>query len=142
MTSTALRTRPAQTLLWAVALFLAGAAALLLYCFDPVHFHFYPVCVFHHVTGLLCPGCGTLRALHQLLHGHLAAALRFNALFVVLLPLACAYGLRLAFAQAAGKPVPSISPSWLWFALGAMVLFGILRNLPCPAFVWMAPAQY
>jgi len=140
MSSSAVRSRPAEALVWALALTFAGAVALLLYWFDPVHFHFYPVCVFHQVTGLLCPGCGTLRALHQLLHGHVAAALRFNALFVLSLPFVGAYGLRLALAQAARRPVPCVRPIWLWIALGAMILFGILRNLPFPAFAWMAPS--
>ena len=140
MSSTALRLRPAPALVGGLALMFAGAAALLLYCFDPVHFHFYPVCVFHRVTGLLCPGCGTLRALHQLLHGHLVAAFRFNALFVLSIPLVGAYGLRLACAQAARRPAPSLLPIWLWTALGAMILFGILRNLPFTAFAWMAPS--
>ena len=40
-----------------------------------------------YVTGLLCPGCGTLRGLHQLLHGHLAAAFRLNPVMVLSLPL-------------------------------------------------------
>lgn len=126
-------------LLWAALLLLAGTAALVLYFFDPVHFHFYPVCVFHQATGLLCPGCGTLRALHQLLHGRIAAAFRFNALFVLTLPLVCGYLLRVVLAQAAGRPAPSIRPAWLWLALGAMIVFGILRNLPYPAFALLAP---
>jgi hypothetical protein len=139
MTSTALRPRPAPSLFWVVSLLLGMAAALMLYCFDPVHFHFYPVCIFHQTTGLFCPGCGTLRALHQLLHGQIAAAFRFNALFVLTLPLVCGYLLRVALAQAAGRPAPLIRPAWLWLALAAMIVFGILRNLPHPAFAWLAP---
>jgi hypothetical protein len=133
--------RPAQALLWALLLLFACATGLVLYRFDPVVFHFYPVCVFHQTTGLWCPGCGTLRALHQLLHGHLVAAFRFNALFVLSIPLLCGYGLRLALAKAAGQPAPSVRPAWLWLALAAIVVFGILRNLPFPAFAWMAPAS-
>ena len=64
----------------------AAAGAWILYTFPPGAGSFYPRCVFHAVTGLLCPGCGTTRALHQLLHGHFAAAFRLNPfLFAVML---------------------------------------------------------
>ena len=46
---------------------LLGLAAVLFF-FNPAQSGFYPFCVFHRTTGLLCPGCGSLRALHQLLH--------------------------------------------------------------------------
>ena len=34
-----------------------------------------------------CPGCGTQRAIHQLLHGNLAAAFQANAMILLILPL-------------------------------------------------------
>jgi hypothetical protein len=49
-----------------------------LYTFPPVTAGFYPQCLFHQLTGLDCPGCGTTRALHALLHGRVLEALRFN----------------------------------------------------------------
>src|SRR5260221_9010819 len=61
-------------------------AAGVLFFFDPAEHAFYPVCFFHRTTGLLCPGCGSLRAVHQLSHGHLAAAFRVKPLLVVCLP--------------------------------------------------------
>ena len=61
---------------------LVALAAGVLFCFDPNRYPFYPLCFFHRATGLLCPGCGSLRALHQLLHGNLATAFHFNALLV------------------------------------------------------------
>src|SRR3954447_20165 len=59
-----------------------------LYWFNPAQFGFYPRCALYETTGLLCPGCGSLRAIHQLLHGHLAAAFQLNALLVLGLPFA------------------------------------------------------
>src|SRR6266478_6212704 len=67
------------------ALLIASAAVL--YFFNPAQFGFYPICFFYKTTGLLCPGCGTLRALHQLLHGHFEAAFRFNPLMVSSVPI-------------------------------------------------------
>src|SRR6266446_10007644 len=64
-------------------------SAVILFLFNPAQSGFYPVCLFHQSTGLLCPGCGSLRALHQLLHGHLVAAVHLNALLVLSLPPVC-----------------------------------------------------
>src|ERR1700730_11233149 len=61
-------------------------SGVVLFCFNPSEYRFYPVCLFHSYTGLLCPGCGSLRALHQLVHGHVIAALRFNILLISALP--------------------------------------------------------
>src|SRR5215475_918213 len=67
---------------------LAIGCGATLYFFNPAQHGFYPVCTFYRTTGLLCPGCGTLRAMHQLLHGNLEAAVRLNAFTVSLLPIA------------------------------------------------------
>ena len=39
----------------------------------------FPKCMFRVFTGYQCPGCGSQRALHALLHGHLAEAVHYNA---------------------------------------------------------------
>src|SRR5436190_16352264 len=67
---------------WILGGCVAVAGMAILFWFDPAGHGFYPVCAFHQVTGLLCPGCGATRALHQILHGHLTDALRLNAFFV------------------------------------------------------------
>jgi hypothetical protein len=65
---------------------LAGSGVL--YTFSPTEHHFYPICVFHALTGWQCPGCGGTRALYQLLHLHVGEALHYNALVTVIAPLA------------------------------------------------------
>ena len=112
-----------------------GAVAMLggatLFWFDPSRVHIYPVCFFHQVTGLLCPGCGSLRALHQLFHGHLATAFRFNPLLVVSLPfagwVAGQYARRRMHQQPASLPV---RPVWVWVFLALALVFFVWRNLP------------
>lgn len=45
-----------------------------------------PHCMVKTYTGFDCPGCGSQRAVHALLHGDIAGALRYNAfLFIALL---------------------------------------------------------
>ncbi len=66
---------------------------LIFYFFEPTDDSFYPKCPFHSITGLQCPGCGTLRGLHALSHGHVVEAFRLNALMVIALPIAALGGL-------------------------------------------------
>ena len=125
---------------WGIIGAVLGFTALVLFAFDPRRYAFYPVCMFHRSTGLLCPGCGSLRAMHQLLHGHLAAAFRFNALLVSALPFAGWWAVRCGLRKVRSQPAGlEFSPVWLWGALVAVVLFGVLRNLPFPQLAWLAP---
>ncbi len=45
---------------------------------DPEKSVWMPKCLFRLLTGLQCPGCGGLRAMHALLHGDVVRALRYN----------------------------------------------------------------
>jgi hypothetical protein len=58
----------------------AIAAAALLFAFDPAVTWWFPSCPFRALTGWLCPLCGSLRALHALLHGAPRIALALNPL--------------------------------------------------------------
>ena len=119
---------------------LAAVAGLVLFCFDPRQYHFYPVCFFHKTTGLLCPGCGALRALHQLLHGHLVAAFRFNPMLLASLPFLLWFGARYGLQKATNRPATiGVRPVWLWLILWAVVVVSALRNLPGAPFAILPP---
>jgi hypothetical protein len=94
------------------------AAGIVLRSFDPSTTWWFPSCPFHAMTGLLCPLCGSLRALHALLAGAPVAALAFNPLTIVGLA-----GLVLARER-------TIAVCFSARGLGALVAFGVLRNLP------------
>src|SRR5580700_1516854 len=68
------------------AMLAAFLGLVLLEIFDPATSGIFPPCPVHYLTGWYCPGCGSLRAIHQLLHGNLRAAWAMNPLTVVLLP--------------------------------------------------------
>jgi hypothetical protein len=113
----------------------AGVVTLVvLFLFDPTTSGFYPVCPFYVTTGLWCPGCGTLRAMHQLTHGNFAAAWRFNPFFVSMLPIGIWLGGREAIRLTTGKilPGPAMRPIYGWMMVVGLVLFGVLRNIPLP----------
>ncbi|HBT75420.1 MAG TPA: DUF2752 domain-containing protein [Planctomycetaceae bacterium] len=73
---------------FSVLLVLAGMAVLvwLYHRFDPSQNAFFPPCPFKKLTGLPCPGCGTQRMVHQLLHGNLVEAVRWNPLALLAIP--------------------------------------------------------
>jgi Protein of unknown function (DUF2752) len=138
-------TKPGTELHWLLASALVATvvvSGVVLYCFDPSQGGIYPVCLFHRMTGLMCPGCGSLRAIHQLLHGHLGSAFQFNPLLIISMPLGLWFGLaarrrggtRAAVAEGAG----GVSGGWLWLCLGLGLAFTVWRNIP-GTFFWNLP---
>jgi len=118
---------------------MAAAAALRL--LDPATSGVFPPCPLRALTGWYCPGCGSLRAFHQLLHGNMADALAMNSLAVLSLPF-LAYGtasyaafvVRGSYLRRIFLPASCIRA----LAVG-IVAFGIVRNLPLYPFLLLAP---
>jgi hypothetical protein len=120
-------------------LFLACAvllAAVVLYIFPPIESPFYPRCIVYSLTGLQCPGCGTLRALHRLLHGDVYAAFQFNPLLIGLIPVFGFAGFSRAARSGNFKELftSSLPARWIWLLLAGIVAFTIARNIPFERF--------
>ena len=114
----------------------ALGGAVVLFLFNPATHSFYPVCQFHQLTGLNCPGCGMTRAASALLHGHLMAALRDNLLLVLGLGGLAVRGIWFGIQRRRGRTTGEFFPvKFLWLVLAAAVLFTVLRNLPSFAFL-------
>lgn len=75
-----------KKLYFALLSLLIAALAVIYYEFNPAKYSFFPKCPFHTLTGYDCPGCGSQRAIFQLLHGDIAGAARENLLLVISLP--------------------------------------------------------
>jgi len=118
---------------------IAAGAVLLLYFFVEPGNGNLPKCFFHQVTGLFCPGCGVQRSFHALLHGHFLAAINYNLLFILLLPLI----LYFIFAFGWGKKYEASSfiykPVFSYTVLIVVLSFWLLRNIPFAPFSWLAP---
>ena len=68
----------------------------LLFVSIPVIFYLIPysifegsttICLFKNVFGVECPGCGTTRAIHQVIHLNFANAFDLNRMIIVVFPL-------------------------------------------------------
>ncbi len=120
---------------------LAAFGATILYRWNPATAGFYPTCPFLTLTGWYCPGCGSLRAMHQLLHGNLGAAFDLNPLLLMTLPLV-AWELAARLLDRPGWSLlssASMSPVWVRAMGASLVAFGFLRNLPQYPFTLLAP---
>jgi len=90
----------------------------------------YPRCLFRQLTGLECPGCGSQRAIHALLHGQVAEAWSYNALLLVEIPFIAV----LVAAQALRHRYPRLhsmlnSRTIILTLLASVIGWTIIRNL-------------
>ena len=128
---------------WFAALVSAAGAVgtILLRIFDPATSGVFPPCPVRYLTGWYCPGCGSLRAIHQLLHGNLQAGWAMNPLAVVLLPFLL-YGLvshLLLEIRGRGLPQTFLPAVWIRALCVVIILFGVARNLPLHPLSLLAP---
>ena len=117
------------------SLIIAGAAYL--FFFEPGKSGFFPACPFRLLTGFLCPGCGTTRALHQILHGHFGTAFTLNPLLFFAIPFAAFAFIRYSvIVMRGGVPRPNSLPAPVIYAIFFIILsFWIFRNTPYYPFV-------
>lgn len=117
---------------------LAVAAGATLYLRDPRTSSYLP-CPVHAVTGLWCPGCGATRALGNVVHGDIPAALSSNVLVVLLGVIGVAIWALWVRARARGRTLTWQRPSyWMVGSTAAIVvLFTVVRNIPAGS--WLAP---
>ena len=125
--------RSTVIIIW--SLLLAGAAYL--FVFEPGKSGFFPACPFRLLTGFTCPGCGTTRAMHQILHGHFAAAFMLNPLLLLAIPFLLFALLRYSvIVMRGGVPRPNALPAPVIYALFVVIVsFWIFRNTPFYPFV-------
>jgi hypothetical protein len=111
-------------------LLLAGSAYL--FIFEPGKSGFFPICLFRFFTGFTCPGCGSTRAVHQILHGHIETAFMLNPLLLLSLPFMLYAFLRYSvIVLRGGVPRQNLLPAVYIYALFFIVLsFWIFRNTP------------
>jgi len=119
---------------------LAVGAAVVLRRIDPnMPGNPLPPCVLYSLTGIYCPGCGSTRCLHALVHFDLPQAFSMNPLLVLSLVPITLLALQIAhllparlqgLAEFFAKPLP-------WAVV--LISYALLRNLPWYPFYLLAP---
>jgi len=119
-----------RTLLITLGIVLLLVFGLIYYALDPASSGLFPRCTFLTLTGYKCPGCGSQRAIHALLHGDVAGAFGHNALLLVSMPwiALCLY------AETCRTRNPRLSarlsaPLLVWLFLAMVLLWWLLRNI-------------
>lgn len=69
-----------------LAVFAIITLGTIYFLFNPLDSVYFPKCPFHLFTGYDCPGCGSQRTIHHLLHLDIVNAFKANALFVLAIP--------------------------------------------------------
>lgn len=115
------------------------AALALVHVRDPHQEGSYGSCPFLGLTGLPCPGCGGLRAVHLLTEGDLVAAASSNLFAVALVALVGIAWVVWTMRRARGIPAPFLTWSGrtIVWATVPVVVFGVLRVTSWGA--WLAP---
>jgi hypothetical protein len=91
----------------------------------------YPTCPFYALTGYYCPGCGSLRAIHALVHGHVAQAFGYNVLAMSMLPVLGYIWVTWLTRSVRGRPKTALAqPAWIWGFAVLVVMFWVFRNTP------------
>jgi hypothetical protein len=118
----------------------AGAAAVvLLHVRDPHIEGSYGLCPVYALFGVYCPGCGGMRAVHNLTDGHIVDSLHSNLLALPVLALFLLWVSDWAVRAWRGKGprLPGISSATMWILLGSIAVYTVLRNTPWGT--WLTP---
>ncbi|MFS3130289.1 DUF2752 domain-containing protein [Nocardioides sp. Bht2] len=114
------------------------AASVALHFRDPHEQGSWGICPTKVLTGWDCPGCGGLRAVHDLTDGNLAAAASSNFLLVIALPfffIGWVLWLRRSWRGERVRLMDWSTPFAVTVLL-VLAVFAVVRNLPAGS--WLA----
>ncbi len=119
-----------RTLIIILAIAALLVFGIIYYALDPSQSSMFPRCTFLSLTGYKCPGCGSQRAIHALLHGDVVGAFKYNALLLISIPwiALCLY----AETQRIRNPrlyTRINAPQLMWLFLITVLLWWLLRNI-------------
>lgn len=116
--------------------------AVLFFVVDPAKHNVFPRCLFNSITGYYCPGCGSQRAIHSLLHLDFAGVVSYNFLFIPAFLLIFYHYLHPVLNRFLNWKLPNIFyfKSTPWIIFGFVIAFWILRNIPFYPFSVLAPS--
>ncbi|WP_372947785.1 DUF2752 domain-containing protein [Mariniphaga sp.] len=118
-----------------------AALAVLFFVLDPAEHVFFPRCIFHSLSGWYCPGCGSQRAIHSLLHLNITGVVQNNILFLPAVLVIFYHYTHPILNKKLNWRLPNILylKNTPWVIFGIILLFWVLRNLTVYPFSVLAP---
>jgi hypothetical protein len=115
--------------------------AVLFFVLDPAKHDIFPRCIFNSITGYYCPGCGSQRAVHSLLHLDFAGVVSYNFLFIPAFLLILYHYSHPVLNRFFNWKLPNIFyfKNTPLIIFGVIIIFWVLRNLPFYPFSVLAP---
>ncbi|WP_169463247.1 DUF2752 domain-containing protein [Kaistella palustris] len=102
------------------------------YFYDPANSALFPKCPFKYITGFSCPGCGSQRALHEILHFNFLKVFEYNALLIFSLPYILtgfAFNFNVVKNRFPNARKFLFGQQAIIFVLLVVFIFSVLRNL-------------
>lgn len=122
--------------------FLITLVCAILYTFDPASSSgIYPPSLTRTLGGFYCAGCGTLRGLHQILHGNFKAAWALNPLLILGLPYLIYWLIAVSLQFWRKFKLPIIiwhKPQIIGMSI-VILSYSLLRNINHEWFRWLVP---
>ncbi len=115
--------------------------AVLFFILNPAEHNIFPRCIFNSLTGYYCPGCGSQRAIHSLLHLDFAGVAGNNFLFIPAFLLLLYHYIHPVLNRLFNWKLPNFFyyRSTPWIIFGIVIIFWVLRNIPVYPFSVLAP---
>lgn len=118
---------------WLLILIILVAIVIIYSVFDPYKTAYFPKCPFYTFTGYKCPGCGSQRAIHNLLTMNFIEAVKENILLVIAIPYV-AFGAFVDFKRLKNKKYQIINDKYysgiaVWIIFTVIIVFWLTRNI-------------
>lgn len=114
------------------AVAVTAALAWFMYAFDPLKTPFYPKCPSKTLLGIDCPGCGTARAVHALVHGDIGTAWHYNPFLFFAVALLAVLAVAPGFTPQSRLRRVIDSPAFVIAVTVLIILWTVARNIWLP----------
>ncbi len=123
-----------------IVIMLLGVLSLYFF-WSPSEYDFFPKCPFYFLSGIYCAGCGSQRAIHQIINGQVINGIRHNYLLLLVFGVLTYKATLFVLNQVYNKTYFDIlhKPITTKIILALVLLFWVLRNIRVFPFTELAP---
>ena len=136
----AMATKYKISIIVSIVILLLGVVSLYFFI-NPSEYNFFPKCPFFNYTGIYCAGCGSQRAIHQIINGNIITGIRHNYLLILVFGVLSYKAGIFILNKFHNKTYADIfhKPLATKIILILVLLFWVLRNIRIVPFTELAP---